>query len=92
VCRPTELPPIGQPAPTGDLWRSGEIGKRSRKSGRRTAPHTLVVCGANDAHYRACGRAGVAPAMPVFIPAFLEERRQGRRRGSLKGRSTDRAR
>ena len=26
--------------------------------------------------------------MPVFVPAFFEERRQGRRRCSLKGRST----
>src|ERR1017187_1778008 len=32
--------------------------------------------------------AGVSPAMPVFVPAFFEERRQGRRRGNLKGRST----
>ena len=30
--------------------------------------------------------------MPVFLPAFPEERRHGRRRGNLKGRSTDRAR
>src|SRR5450759_1090620 len=28
-------------------------------------------------------------AMPVFLPAFSKERRQGRRRGSLKGRSTN---
>jgi hypothetical protein len=27
--------------------------------------------------------------MPVFLPAFPEERRHGRRRGNLKGRSTD---
>jgi len=27
--------------------------------------------------------------MPAFVPAFREKRRQGRRRGSLKGRSTD---
>src|SRR5450756_1866593 len=32
---------------------------------------------------------GTPPAMPVFVSAFFEERRQGRRRGNLKGRSTD---
>jgi hypothetical protein len=35
-------------------------------------------------------RAGVPPAMPVFVPACFEERRQGRRRGSLKGYATTR--
>src|SRR5450756_593784 len=33
-------------------------------------------------------RAGVPPAMTVFVPAFFEERRQGRRRCSLKGYAT----
>jgi hypothetical protein len=32
------------------------------------------------------------PAMRVFLPAFPKKRRHGRRRGNLKGRSTDRAR
>jgi hypothetical protein len=36
--------------------------------------------------------AGVSPGMPVLLPACQEERRHGRRRGNLKGRSTDRAR
>src|ERR1035437_2239093 len=33
---------------------------------------------------------GAPPAMPVFVPAFFEERRQGRRRGSLEGYATTR--
>src|ERR1035437_9908086 len=32
--------------------------------------------------------AGAPPAMPVFVPAFFEERRQGRRRCNLKGYAT----
>src|SRR5450759_4251706 len=36
-----------------------------------------------------CSRgAGGPPARPVVLPAFFEERRQGRRRCNLKGRST----
>src|SRR5450759_5985802 len=31
---------------------------------------------------------GTPPAMPVFVPARFEERRQGCRRGNLKGYST----
>jgi hypothetical protein len=52
----------------------------------------LAVCGANDASYPTRRGAGVSPAMPVFLPAFPEERRHGRRRRNLKGRSTSRAR
>ena len=36
-------------------------------------------------------REGTPPAMPVFVPVRFEERRQGRRRCNLKGRSTDAA-
>ena len=68
-----------------------------RRSGKRTsglrsilllALDALMVCGANGAPYRTRRGAGVSPAMPVFLPAFLEEHRHGRRRGNLKGRST----
>jgi len=36
----------------------------------------------------ACHAMPAMPAMPVFVPAFFEERRQGRRRGSLEGYAT----
>jgi hypothetical protein len=46
------------------------------------------LASAGGAPYPEHRGAGVAPAMPVFVPAFFEERRPGRRRGNLKGRST----
>jgi len=33
--------------------------------------------------WRIIRSVGVPPAMPVFLPAFFEERRHRRRRGSL---------
>jgi hypothetical protein len=51
-----------------------------------------VVRGANDARCPMRRGAGVSPAMPVLLPAFPQERRHGRRRGNLEGRSTHRAR
>src|ERR1035437_3768878 len=45
----------------------------------------------NSAPYPAHRSASVAPAMPVIVQVFFEERRQGRRRGSLKGYATDAA-
>src|SRR5665811_179679 len=45
----------------------------------------------NSAPYPAHRSASVPPAMPVIVQVFFEERRQGRRRGSLKGYATDAA-
>jgi hypothetical protein len=57
--------------------------------GHNPGATAVVVCGANDAPYPTRRGAGVSPAMPVFLPAFPEQRRHGRRRGNLKGRSTE---
>src|ERR1019366_9160067 len=52
--------------------------RRRREQDRLTCTYfTLTRC-----------RAGAPPAMPVFLPAFIEERRQGRRRCSLEGYAT----
>ena len=47
-----------------------------------SAPHTA------QALVRVLVERASSPAMPVFVPAFFEERRQRRRRCNLKGRST----
>src|ERR1035438_10926228 len=56
----------------------------------RGGSHLLIIHGEEWAGLGRQHRgAGVTPAMPVSVPAFFEERRQVRRRGNLKGRSTD---
>src|ERR1019366_3988161 len=68
---------------------------RSAVPGKATGAHIHI--GPPSSHRAPKGyppapvrRAGVPPAMPVFVLAFFGERRQGRRRGNLKGRATGR--